>query len=292
MNRRNFLALSPGLILLNQLLANNKSIPLGLQLYTLRDLVDLDLAKVLAKISKIGYTNIELYPLAQGNFFGLEPATCGKIMLDNGLKVPSIHIRYQSEFDGKAARTASVLAGLETLLDGAKQIGTKFVVLPYITKELRTSADDYKKVADNLNKAGALAKERGLTFGYHNHSFEFDSLPGSPETGYQILLANTDSKLVSFELDIYWALKAKQDVAKLFSQSPGRFPLWHVKDIGPEPAGETYPVGKGSVDWKAIFAKAQTPGLQMAFIEQDNHPTGEPYANIAESLAYLTKLTK
>jgi sugar phosphate isomerase/epimerase len=169
----------------------------------------------------------------------------------------------------------------------------------------KLSGADFQFMAAQLNKAGELAKKSGLKVGYHNHFWEFKQLPDMKGTGYDILLKETEASLVSLELDIFWAEKSGIDPVTLFKQHPGRFTMWHVKDIdksapgsivGPEedkkPMMEMMKnikfaeVGTGVVDFKKIFANASEAGVKYAFVEQDQI-TIDPFVSIRKSYDYV-----
>ena len=159
-------------------------------------------------------------------------------------------------------------------------------MIPWLEETYRNSADNYKKIAEGLNKAGGLAKDGGLKLAYHNHDFEFATVDG--QTGFDILTQNTDKNLVFFELDLYWAVKAGHDPVHLFQQHPGRICMWHVKDMDSTPKKFFTEVGSGVIDFKPIFAKTKLSGMKYFFVEQDVCP-GSPFDSIAKSIAFLQK---
>ena len=161
------------------------------------------------------------------------------------------------------------------------------MVCAYLSEAERGNLDHYKYVAEQLNKAGERCQKAGLQLCYHNHDFEFQGPAGS-QLPYDLLLTSTDKKLVKMELDLYWITKAGQDPLALFKQHPGRFPLWHVKDMAKTPQKSFTEVGNGSIDFKKIFARADEAGLQYFFVEQDSTP-GSPFDSVTKSLAYIRK---
>ena len=137
-------------------------------------------------------------------------------------------------------------------------------------------------------KASFLAEKcakAGIQFCHHNHDFEFAAQGGVYP--YDILLGQTDPKLVKMELDLYWATKAGQDPVKLFEAHPGRFPLWHLKDMDNTPDHKFTEVGNGTIDFKRIFAHKATAGMKYWFVEQDKCP-GSPFDSITKSINYST----
>lgn len=191
-------------------------------------------------------------------------------------------------------------------MDTAAELGQNYLIAPIPPMSLidQLTADNYRFMADQLNKGGALAAKSGLKIGYHNHFWEFRTLENGSK-GLDILIENTEEDLVVFELDLFWSEKSGTDSAAYFEKYPGRFPLWHIKDMdksntgtvtGPDydhrPVMEiisaiTYAeVGTGSIDFKKITAEADTAGLQYAFVEQDVI-TIDPYDSIKKSYEYV-----
>jgi sugar phosphate isomerase/epimerase len=236
---------------------------IGIQLYTLRDAISKDLEGTLKKVSEIGYKEVELFGYNDGRFFGKTPKEFKALLAKYGLKPVSGH--YGAGVENKTTK-GTLSNDWERAVDDAAELGHKYVVCAYLTPGERKSIEDYKKYVDLFNKAGETAKKAGLQFAYHNHDFEFFKLDG--ETPYDYIAGKTDPKLVKLELDLYWIVKAGLDPVELFKQYPGRFPLWHVKDM--DKADKSFAeVGTGSIDFKKIFAARKTAGLTNFFVEQD-----------------------
>ena len=263
---------------------------LGLQLYTVRDeiakaksLADLD--AILAKLSATGYTQIELYGYYNRKYFGHTVKEMSDLLTKNHLKTPSGHYGLSDMLFAPEYNWDS----WKYLLEDAKILGHKYVVIPYLDDKHRT-ADDFKRVAERLNKGGELSKAAGLITGYHNHNFEFEMNDGI--THYEYLLKNTDPLLVKFEMDIYWVKYAEQNPVDWFKKYPGRFPLWHIKDMEAKtegkPRGQTCEAGNGIINWKEIFAEQKTAGLDYAFVEQEQY-TRPVFDCIKISADYMKK---
>ena len=287
MDRRNFLNLGAGALLTSLIVKSNTSISLpkkvkdiGIQVYTLRDLMAKDLVGTLQKVAEIGYKNIELFGYGEGKYFGKSIAEMRKITDDLGLKVVSAH--YLTGQGGNAWGTP--VNQWEKAVEDAVKMGQKYMTVAFLLPDERKSLNDYKKVSDILNKAGEITAKYGITMAYHNHDFEFIPLEG--QVPMDVLLKNTQADLVKFELDIYWIKKAGLDPIQFFKQNKGRVPLWHVKDMEKE-SGDFAPVGDGVIDWMAIFKEEKTAGLTHFFVEQDNHKYGTPLENIEKSLKWL-----
>ncbi|QRR01743.1 sugar phosphate isomerase/epimerase family protein [Dyadobacter sandarakinus] len=235
----------------------------GLQLYTLRDQLSKDLEGTLKKVAEIGYKEVELFGYTDGKFFGKTPKEFKALLKGLGLDPVSGH--YGAGVERKDVK-GTLSNDWQRAVDDAAEIGQKYVNCAYLTDTERKSIDDYKKYVDLFNKSGEVAKKAGLQFGYHNHDFEFKKLDG--QIPYDIIAGQTDPNLVKLELDLYWAVRAGLDPVELFKKYPGRFPLWHVKDMdkGDQSFAE---VGTGSINFGKIFAARKTAGLTHFFVEQD-----------------------
>jgi sugar phosphate isomerase/epimerase len=289
-SRRDFLTsaalLSAGILVAPSLLAAPKKQYIGLQLYTVREAMAKDPAGTLAQLAKIGYTSVEgaTYTGTQ-KFYGMTPKEFAAVLKQNGLIMPSSHYRLGEEQTNGAPVLGTMLHDWDRAVDDAAAAGVKYMVCAYLAQTERGTLDHYKYVADELNKAGERCQKSGLQLCYHNHDFEYAAQNG--KLPYDLLLA-TDKKLVQMELDLYWVAKAGKDPLALFKQHPGRFPLWHVKDMDRTPERAFTEVGNGSIDFKKIFAQAQLAGLQYFFVEQDTTP-GSPFDSVAKSIAYIKK---
>jgi len=286
---------------------------IGLQLYTLRDQLADDATSTLTRIAEIGYNHVETFGAetdanGQIQFWGLNLGDLSTQLQANGLKSYSGHYDL-SEF---LTPENGDEEALKIYLDTAAALGQKYVIVPIPPMLLidKMTADHYHFMADQLNKGGALAAKSGLKIGYHNHFWEFRTLEDGSK-GLDILLDNTEKDLVVFELDLFWSEKSGMDSAAYFEKHPGRFPLWHIKDMdksntatvtGPDydqkPVMEitsaiTYAeVGTGSIDFKKIMAEEETAGLQYVFVEQDVIRI-DPYESIEKSYQYVkTELLK
>ena len=289
-SRRNFLTsvalLSAGVLLSPSLLAAYNKRYIGLQLYTVRDAMAKDPAGTLAQLAKIGYNSVEgaTYTGSQ-KFYGMTPKEFAALLKQNGLIMPSSHYRLGEEPMNGAPALGTMLHEWDRAVDDAAAAGVKYMVCAYLSEAERGKLDHYKYVADQLNKAGERCQKAGLQLCYHNHDFEFTAQDG--KLPYDLLLA-TDSKLVKMELDLYWVTKAGRDPLALFKQHPGRFPLWHVKDMDRTEKKFFTEVGSGSIDFKKIFAHSNEAGLEYFFVEQDTTP-GSPFDSVTKSMAYIKK---
>ncbi len=254
----------------------------GVQLYTVRDLMKQDFDGTLAKVAKIGYKEVEF-----AGYFGRTGQQVRAACDTNGLDPVSTHVQYD-ELDDKFA----------SVIETSKTIGLKYIVCPWIPEELRKSPDIWKQAAEKFNRCGEATKNAGMQFAYHNHWFEF--LPVDGKLPYDELLKMCDAKTVKMEMDLCWITAAGSDPLKYFNAYPGRFPLVHVKDLktmphitagGAQNYGDTVDlteVGSGLIDWKKIFAQSDKAGIKHYIVEHD-HPK-QPFDSITKSYEYLSTL--
>jgi sugar phosphate isomerase/epimerase len=256
---------------------------IGVQLYTVRDLMKDDFDGTIAKVAQIGYKEVEF-----AGYFGRTGKQVRAVLDKNGLSAPSTHVQYD-ELDEK----------FPSVIETSKEIGLQYVICPWIPEDLRKSPDIWKQASEKFNKCGEQCKSAGLQFGYHNHWFEF--LPVNGKLPYDQLLKDCDANLVKMEMDLCWITAAGGDPIKYFNEYPGRFPLVHVKDIKKLPkvseAGgqnfgdslkELTSVGSGIIDFKKIFAYSDKAGIKHYIVEHDKPE--HPLENIAASYQYLEKL--
>jgi len=299
-SRRNFLKISAtgalGTLVLSQYAFRSapvdpKTFGIGLQLYTIRDAMAKDVPGSLKKVSDLGFKYLELANYANGKFYGYEPAEFKKLVNDLDMEILSSHT--QVEARGITLDNANKMAE-----DHAK-IGVKYCIQPWVVEEARTTLDSYKKMAAEWNKVGAIMKEHKIQFGYHNHNFEFDTVEGKIPY-YDVFMVELDKDLVTMELDLFWATKAGQNPVEMFKKYPGRFQLFHMKDMYTKEApfykpstNDFAPVGAGLINFKEILAARSIAGNKYMFVEQDSTKDGKPFEALQTSITNLTtKLLK
>ena len=284
--RRDFLinsGLALGALAIAPSLAFNvKKKNVGLQLYSLRASFPKDVKGVLEQVSKAGFTEVETYGYSVKNgFFGTSLKEFKSILSASGLKNPSGHYDLGSLLkDGNTEV-------LKNTIEAANVLDNKYITIPWLDESIRKSADDYKIIAENMNKAAVICKESGLKLAYHNHAFEFITF--GETNGYEILLKETDKKLVDFELDLYWVERSGNNPLHLFKEHPGRFSMWHVKDMDKNNKDFNTEIGKGTIDFKTIFAEAKLSGMKHFFIEHETNYVPNPIESVSESCAYVKK---
>ncbi|MEP6615744.1 MAG: sugar phosphate isomerase/epimerase [Ginsengibacter sp.] len=259
---------------------------IGLQLYTVRDAMQKDPAATLARVAQIGYNIVEGSGSGNdGKFYGLDPASFANLLKQNGLFMMSAHYHLGIERSNGEIMNRTLLHNWQMAIDDAAIVGLKYMVCGSLSSSERGGADRYHYIADELNVAGEKCKKSGIQLCYHNHDFEFEKL--GDKTPYEILL-ETDANLVKMEMDIYWVSKANIDPLLLIEEHPGRFPLWHVKDMDNSSGHKFTEVGSGIINFKKIFRHAKRAGLQYFFVEQDQ-TNGSPFDSIAKSISYIKK---
>ena len=178
--------------------------------------------------------------------------------------------------------TGDLLNHYQEVVDEAAEGGVSYLVC---ASTPITTLEEIKSSIAVLNKTAEAAQKAGLQFAYHNHDAEFKTIEGV--VPYELFLSETDPKLMRMELDIAWAVKGGTDPVALFQKHPGRFPLWHVKDLDAE-RKTVLPVGKGTIDYRRIFKAASTAGMQYYFVEHDM--PADAFASIKESINNIRKI--
>jgi sugar phosphate isomerase/epimerase len=276
----------------------NATHPVGLQLYTLSNVIDNDVQGTLKKVAGIGYKEIESAFSRKGGYYGMKPKEFASYAKDLGLSWQSHHVlgapfkmpanaKPMVDANGKPVTfppMRNLKENMQELIDEVAEGG-----VPYLVCAITPTGtlDEIKNSIDVLNKTGEACKKAGITFAYHNHDMEFKNVEG--KIPYNMLLSETSADILKMELDLCWVTKAGVDPVELFKQHPGRFYLWHVKDIDKDLTGPQ-PVGTGIIDFKRIFASADVAGMKHFFVEHDM--PAEPFASITTSFNNLEKILK
>lgn len=241
---------------------------IGVQLYTVRSLMEADFAGTLAAVAAAGYQEVEF-----AGYFDHSPQEVKAVLDRVGLTAPAAHVPLDA-----------LTQDLEGTIEAARTVGHDYLVCPWLAPEDRVSIERYQELAAVWNQVGQACSDAGLRFGYHNHDFEFEAI--GDRIPFDVLLQETDPELVDFELDLFWITKGGQDPRRYFERYPGRFSLCHVKDMAAD--GEMVDVGKGEMDFAAIFAQIEQAGLKHFFVEHDQ--PADPLASIAASHDHLEAL--
>lgn len=279
-SRRDFLKVSGAVVAAactgEQLSASPLKLPIGLQLYSVRELLPKDFDGTLAKVHAAGYTEVEA-----AGYYGRTAAQFRRAMDKAGLRCVSTH-HGMSDLRPK----------LDEIIEYDKALGVQYLICPSPTRrnpaqEGELNLDDWRWVAGELNRIGEKVRAAGMIFGYHNHGPEFGSENGV--VFYDELLRLTDPKLVVFEMDCGWVAAAGRNPLDYLTKMPERFPLLHVKDMVREPNGNYHStvLGRGTVDYRPILRAATA--LKHYFIEQEEFDI-DPIEAIRLDAQYMRKL--
>ncbi|MEM6393209.1 MAG: sugar phosphate isomerase/epimerase [Planctomycetota bacterium] len=243
-------------------------LPIALQMYTVRDAINQQgPAKVFDALRTIGYQAVEL-----AGDYGLSAAELKTMLDDNGLTVVASHIGYDAIRDN-----------LSKVIDDTHTLGHTHVVCPFLAEDLRTPAG-YLGVAQMLGEAESHPDAQGLTFCYHNHAFELETLDDG-RRGLDIIFSQPSP---SSELDLYWVAKGGDDPAVWMDRLKGRLPLVHMKDMAED--GGFAPVGTGTLDLQKLADLAPSVGVQALVIEQDSGwPENDPMLSARISFEHLAQ---
>jgi sugar phosphate isomerase/epimerase len=268
---------------------------IGLQLFTLFPVMDQDVPGYLKRVADIGYKEIESAYSMKGGEYGMKPAAFAALVNSLGMTWVSKHVlgapfhmpanaKPMLDANGQPIKFPPMLnltENMQELVDWAAEGGITYLVCANIPTG---TSDQIKSSVDVLNKTSEACKKVGITLAYHNHTEEFKEVDGV--IPYHAFLTQLSPDVV-MELDLCWATKAGIDPVQLFSDHPGRFPLWHCKDLDKDRNGPA-PVGEGVVDFKRIFASAQVAGMKHIFVEHDMPK--DAFASITTSYNNLMKI--
>ena len=286
-NRREFLKraslMLAGGIVMPQLLtscagkasASESSKYIGLQLYSLRDLVKEEgIQKVLETASKMGYKNLETASYDNGKIYGLAPAEFKKMVNDLGMKCTSAH--FGQAFTKE--KEVEEMSWWDQAIDAHNELGVKYMVQPWMPVTDQTTLDDLKMYCDYFNEIGKRCQQNGMKFGYHNHAHEFQKVENQAVM-LDYMIENTNPEYVFFQMDVYWIVRGQHSPVDYFNKYPGRFTVLHIKDD--KEIGDS-----GMVGFDAIFRNAKVAGVKhiVAEIEGYSCPVEE---SVKKSLDYL-----
>lgn len=259
---------------------------LGLQLFTMRAAMARDVEGTLKRIAGMGYEEVETYGFdAQGiRYYGLAAEAFAQLLRDHNLTTPSGHYdlnRFVSTSVDDLKRY------VDRCVEGAHALGQAYITWPLLDEDSRT-IEKFKVVAERLNVAGGQIKKAGLQLAYHNHDFEFVEQNG--QIGYDIILKDTDPALVKLQMDLYWIARGSKLTAnQWFKRQPGRFVMWHVKDMHRTSRDYTE-VGNGTIDFTRIWPDASLAGMKHFFVEQGGNFTHDPFRSVADSAEYVKRV--
>ena len=259
---------------------------MGLQLYTMRAAMAADVQGTLKRIAALGYEEVETYGFdpASLNYYGMPAKAFAQLLRDNKLTTPSGHYdlnRFAAASDDDIKRY------VDRCIEGARALGQDYITWPLLDAPDRT-IERFKAVAQRLNVIGEQIKKAGLQLAYHNHDFEFIEQNG--QIGYDVILKDTDAALVKLQIDLYWIARgSKLSPHEWFKRAPGRFVMWHVKDMHKVNRGYTE-LGNGSIDFTRIWPDTGFAGMKHYFVEQGGNFTHDPFQSITDSADYMKRV--
>jgi sugar phosphate isomerase/epimerase len=276
-SRREFIKLSGALAVGSFLLpkCTSSTTPklnnVGVQLYSVRTEMMADPIGTLKRLAQIGYKQIESARSEKGNYYGLQPKEIKKVLGDLGMTLRSGHVHIDEAW--------------QQSIDAAAEAGQEYLICSTMPSEGQT-VGNYTRVADVFSKAGEDCKKSNIIFGYHNHDYEFEKENG--QVLYDILLQKTDPSLVKMELDLGWVFVTGNDPLTYFEKYPGRFPLWHLKDMDKTKKQSTE-FGKGQLNIKGMLENSKKSGMKYFFVEQEEY-TNNAFESLQQDYDYLMKL--
>ncbi len=241
--------------------------PLGIQLYTLRGRMADGVEATLDLVASIGYREVEF-----AGYFQRTPAQIRAALRASGLSAPSAHVSLEA-------------VEQEATMAAAAEIGHQWLVVPSLPANVRQTLNDWSRLGERFTRIGRTAQSWGLRTAYHNHDTELRPFDGEVPLG--VFLAASDPALVHLQADLFWLAQGGVDPVDFLTRWPGRVPMVHVKDRGPN--GEMVDIGTGTLDWRAILRAAPAAGIRHWFVEHDNPE--EPVAFARSARQWLGRLT-
>jgi len=258
---------------------------MGLQLFTIREPLSKDVVGTLKQVAALGYKNLETYGFepSQKKYYGYDASAFQRLLSDLNLTTTSGHY----DFNSYLTKSNDELDRyVDQCIEGARAIQQDYITWPWLDPQSRT-IEKFKLVAEKLNRIGARLKNTKVGLAYHNHDFEFIDQNG--QIGYDVILNETDPDLVKLQIDLYWAVHSSPlSPHELFLKQPGRYVMWHVKDMDKKTRDYTE-LGNGSIDYKPILPDAKMSGMENYFIEQGGNFAKDPMQSIADSAAFMKK---
>ncbi|MBU2946460.1 sugar phosphate isomerase/epimerase [Zobellia uliginosa] len=264
---------------------NKPKFKMGLQLFTIRDAMKADPLGSLKKAKAMGYEDLEIYGFdpEQIGYYGYEAKEFKLILDDLNLTTTSGHYDFSSYFDKPDDELKSYL---NSCIQGAHILNKSYITWPWLAPEFRT-IENYKMLSGKLNWMAEHVNSAGLGFAYHNHDFEFTDHNG--QTGYDILLEETDPELVKLQMDMYWVMhSSKKTPQQLIAANPDRYVMWHIKDMDKVSRDYTE-LGNGSIDYGAMLSQIDIGALQYYYIEQGSNFAQNSMQSIADSAKFFKK---
>ena len=255
---------------------------IGLQLFSVRDAMADDPKGTLIALKAMGYEDFETYGFnVETEMIYGYPVEEFKAILDElGLTTTSGHYGFAGLME---ASPEEVKAYVEKCIVAAKTLESSYLTWPFVLEEYRNS-EGFERLSILLNQIGQQVTEAGLGFAYHNHGYEFQDWEGT--TGFDIILENTNPDWVKLQLDMYWAVHSGKTPKELVAAQPGRYVMWHIKDMDIESRDYTE-MGQGSIDYTTMLPEPKSSGLQYYYIEQGGNFAVSAMESAKTSIDYV-----
>ena len=286
--RRDFIRKATSVITASALAIQSSARPaskykMGIQLFSIRQPLAKDLKGTIAKMAAVGYEDSETYGFnpSQGTYYGLKAKDFRQVLADNKMVTTSGHYDFASYSEKSGDEMKRFV---DQCVEGAKALGQRYITWPWVDPLSRT-IEKFKQLTGKLNMIGEQITKAGLGFAYHNHDFEFIEQNG--ETGYEIIMRDTDPRLVKLQMDLYWVVhSSKHSPIQLIDRQPGRFVMWHIKDMD-KVTRDYSELGNGSIDFTKILPHASRAGVEYYYIEQGGNFAKDPIQSLTDSAIYF-----
>tara|TARA_A100001011_G_scaffold192644_1_gene201253 strand:- start:21193 stop:22083 length:891 start_codon:yes stop_codon:yes gene_type:complete len=257
---------------------------MGLQLFTVRDAMAKDPVDTLKKVKAMGYQDFETYGFnpKTKEIYGFKVSDFKKILDDLDLTTTSGHFGFSDYFD---ASEDELKWFVDQSIDASKKLNAPYITWPWVHPDHR-NPESFKVLADKLNRIGEQVKAADLEFAYHNHGYEFENWEGT--TGHEILMKTTDEDLVKLQMDMYWVVHSGKTPKELVDQHPGRYTMWHIKDMD-KVTRDYSELGNGSIDYIKILPDSKKSGLKYYYIEQGGNFAINSIESVAASALFFKK---
>jgi sugar phosphate isomerase/epimerase len=261
----------------------------GIQLWSLRDVIHKDTKNVLTRLAGFGYKELESYGLLPDKLHGFAPLEFKKMANDLGLKLISSHAPFGRLADKSVKESIDVFAPKwKATVETSNQLGLKYLTIAWIEEPLRNSLDECKRSIEAIIKMSEYAAQQGVTFTYHNHAFEFTDYDG--KNMYDLFLQESDPKHLNFEMDLYWVVYAGKDPLRYFEKYPKRFFQWHVKDMSKLKREDNADLGQGAIDFVPIFQQMKKAGVKHFFVEQESGYSPDSITSVENCVEFMKNL--
>ena len=291
MNRRKFLE-NTGILTVSAIMPlpiysmpEKNKFKLGLQLYSVNQEMTKDPIATLKAAKVMGYQDFETFGFdsEKGTYYGLKDKEFKKILEDLRITANSGHYEFSPYLNKSEDELKRFV---DQCIKGAHTLNMKYIVWPWMAPEQRT-IDNFKLMSKKLNVIGEQITASGIGFAYHNHGFEF--LDQGGENGFEIILKDTDPALVKLQMDMYWVMNSSTYTPKeLISKQPGRYVMWHLKDMDKVTRDYTE-LGNGSIDYNKLLPDPTESGLKYFYLEQGGNYAHSPMESAADSAEYFKK---